>query len=315
MMAGKVTCIVPNWCIPHCTPSVSDTHTIEFSNDTNKTRDLVLSILQELLGGSEYKERVVENYGYSIEQTWVCVYDNWNLLVSQTEDTGLTITTPVVTDQCSFRYTTLNTPTNHLKQLCQTGKVYPSITTWLSKNITPLTTFLDIGCFTGYYSMFASYFAKQVFSYEIHPFYIDMLVKNKEMAGRTNIGIHRLGFHNTHSYLPMTPLNKGEPCDSTMDYDSITEPYENTYDNSSSYSNVRCDTLDRLFSGRRDSFHHPLIVKIDVNGTERFVLEGAQAFMMEYKPLVLIRPEYVMLLPKCKVISVCDPYLVISFND
>lgn len=302
MMSGKTACIVPAWCLPLCASEVSNHHTITFHDQTETMRELILSVLEEITGDSVKTDSLLSKvkgcYSYSIEQTWVASCELWETMISET-NTKLMKTDVVVRftdnnqDSISFLYATLNKPNPHLEKICLRGDVYPRVTEWLLTNVTPRTTFLEIGCFTGYYSMLMSYKANRVFSYDIHPFYTDMLAQTKERAGRTNLFVHRLGLDNKHTYRSMTPLLSRRPTESVLErtHESGSDAVEPNV--SASHTNVRCDTLDRIFRDRYDSFHHPLILKLDVNGSEPYVLEGGKWFLETYKPFVLLKKEYV----------------------
>jgi FkbM family methyltransferase len=310
MMAGKVFCITPELCSLY--PKSSNTPGTGVSN----ILQLVYTLIQEVENNPLHNYDIVKgHYGNAIEQTWGSVFEYWVECIEQTQQQKLHVTVPVITETRSFPYTTLHVPHNHLERIVTTGDNYPKVTEWLAEHITPSTTFLDIGSYTGFYSIFVSYIAKSVYAYDIHPFYISMLIQNKERLGRQNISVHRLGLHKEHIYTNMIPCNESDPSTSILNHtDDKHTDEKDEFSMSSSHNNVRCDTLDRLFKGRHSSFHHPLVVKIDVNKEEHLVLKGSIDFIMEFKPIVLIRQEYIRLLPKKhRIISKCDPFLAVSF--
>ncbi|MCM8807767.1 MAG: FkbM family methyltransferase [Candidatus Omnitrophica bacterium] len=96
--------------------------------------------------------------------------------------------------------------------------------------------------------------------------------------GKNNIYVHRVGLSNTSGYLTLhIPVRNGKRVFAYASFEYIENPYEDIQ--------VPVFRLDD-FNFRNVSF-----IKIDVEGHEDKVLEGAQETILREKPVILIEIE------------------------
>lgn len=130
---------------------------------------------------------------------------------------------------------------------------------WLSENLTKDDTFIDVGCNKGDFTLLAASRCKKVYAVEPHPDNIEWIRKSIELNGFDNIEI-----------LDGCAMDK--TCDVKLGigaksgHHSITVPRN-------SHMTVSGFRLDDII--KEDN----LVVKIDVEGAEKLVLDGMTGIM------------------------------------
>jgi FkbM family methyltransferase len=130
------------------------------------------------------------------------------------------------------------------------------------------STALDIGANIGNHSLYFSDHFRQVVSFEPHPRTFKVLNLNAELA--SNVSCHNVGLSDTdgNAILSGPAINVG--------MSTITESRDST---SVDVQLVRLDTFCK--------FENVKLLKIDVEGYECKVLEGARDIIREHKPIIL----------------------------
>lgn len=144
--------------------------------------------------------------------------------------------------------------------------------------------FIDIGANIGVYSVALSPLCKLVFAFEPDYFMFNILCANVALSGLDNIYTYNfmLGKNFGMASQPKVDYSKyGNFGNITWqpEYDSI-----NINDNCRSYAIIR--PVDACFE--QIMFTENALMKIDVEGMEMEVLEGAKMFIGHYKPVLFI---------------------------
>jgi FkbM family methyltransferase len=152
---------------------------------------------------------------------------------------------------------------------------------FLKQFLKPGDTFVDIGANIGLFSLIASFKIGQegkVISFEPSPVTYDRLIENIELNSITNIDARNLGISDKPGQLLLQQSETGFDAWNTF------APAENEKFQYSSLVDV--STLDLQLKEANKS-KIPLI-KIDVEGWEKFVLEGASDVINNYSPVFMI---------------------------
>lgn len=139
--------------------------------------------------------------------------------------------------------------------------------TWMEKNLRNTDTFVDVGANKGDFSLHAARFCKNVYSIEPHPENLMWLRKSILLNEFQNIEVIE-GCATTHSGL--VDLSIG-----------VKSGYHSLMRKSAESISVNAFRLDDVISG--DS----LVLKIDVEGAEKLVLEGAQNILKRTRAILL----------------------------
>ncbi len=134
-------------------------------------------------------------------------------------------------------------------------------------------TFLDIGANAGYWTIYASQMKNcNIISFEPHPVTFARLKKNVDSL--TNCIAFNIGLSNSKG-----ELNIIEMLDNGSNYLSTNKigiP-------------VGVTTLDTHFSEHPDLYlRNKIVIKIDVEGAEQFVIEGGSSFIMQRQPYIIV---------------------------
>lgn len=156
------------------------------------------------------------------------------------------------------------------------------ITVWMIQNIDRDTTFYDIGANSGYYAFIASRLGAAVEAFEPNPDYANMIKATVELGGfNVPFCVNELALSNTNGsaelHIPYdmhgsASLNGIDPAYPTR---SITVPL------------VRWDSFHSEIPTNRKR-----IFKIDAEGEEERILEGAQRYIRNCVPAPIIVLEY-----------------------
>ena len=149
----------------------------------------------------------------------------------------------------------------------------PHITFFLDRNLKKKSVFIDVGSNYGWHSIMSSNLCETVYSFEPQRYIYNIQKENIKQNNITNIKLFNYGIGNTNEQLNMSPINYNESV--------------NVGDLSIGLGGeiVEVKTLDSLTLKKVD------IIKIDVQGFEKFVIEGGINTINEHKPLLIIEFE------------------------
>ncbi len=170
-----------------------------------------------------------------------------------------------------------------------------------ASSLRPGMTVVDAGAYTGYYSLVASRAvgrAGRVLAFEPEPGNFSLLQQNLTKNGASNVEAHRIALSNgrgTASLFLSGAANCGKPSLSQLN--SLTLLQENlTSDDATPFVVVKTERLEQILEER--SLDHVDVLKMDVEGAEALVLEGAEPLLsgaypmrifMEFWPLGMTR--------------------------
>jgi FkbM family methyltransferase len=141
--------------------------------------------------------------------------------------------------------------------------------------------FIDIGSNIGLFSLVASNkvgSTGKVVAFEPSPVTYNRLKQNARLAKYQNIEIRNLGLSNTESTLTLNISGAGYDAWDTF---SVVEAAKRA-----GQVEVPVSTLDNQLQGLNKT--KISIIKIDVEGWEKFVLLGAQEFLKGFAPILLV---------------------------
>jgi len=150
------------------------------------------------------------------------------------------------------------------------------IVNFLNRNITESDVFVDVGSNYGWHSLLTSKKCKRVYSFEPQKEIYNIQELNIKQNNIKNIELFNIGLGNENSTSFM-------PC---VDY-SLTAININFGDQSISTSGneISVKTLDSIIKEKID------FIKIDAQGYEKFVLEGAINLIEQYHPILIVEFE------------------------
>jgi FkbM family methyltransferase len=135
-------------------------------------------------------------------------------------------------------------------------------------------TAIDIGANTGLYTYFLAKYARDVIAFEPHELFADFLMK----AVADNVVVINKGISNTISQLPFyIPVKYGQKQMNIASFDKPTNP-------DMSYLTQLVDTVTLDLMG----FENVGFIKIDVEGHEYSVLQGAEKLIRSQRPLIQV---------------------------
>ena len=150
----------------------------------------------------------------------------------------------------------------------------PHITKLLNRNFKSDSVFVDVGSNYGWHSIKSSPYCNTVYSFEpqklIHDIQNTSIIENF----LTNINLFNCGIGDTNEIKEMSPIDYNNPSINMGDL-SVGIGGES----------IEVRTLD--------SFQIPKVdfIKIDVQGYEKYVLEGGKNTIMSSKPTIIIEME------------------------
>lgn len=138
---------------------------------------------------------------------------------------------------------------------------------WMKENLTSEDTFIDVGANKGDFTLQAAQYCKKVYSIEPHPNNIYWLKESIQLNCFPNVEV-----------LEGCATNKNEPVElylgAKSGHHSITR-------NKGQSINVNGFRLDDVISDTQ------LVMKIDVEGAEKLVLEGSQNLLNNVRALLI----------------------------
>lgn len=150
----------------------------------------------------------------------------------------------------------------------------PHITQLLNRNFTPGSVLSDVGSNYGWHSIKSSPFCETVYSFEPQKYIHDVQMSSILENNISNIKLYNCGIGDTNETKEMSPIDYNNPSIHMGDL-SVGVGGEK----------IEVRTLDSFNLDRLD------FIKIDVQGYEKFVLNGAENTIKTYKPIIIIEME------------------------
>jgi FkbM family methyltransferase len=147
------------------------------------------------------------------------------------------------------------------------------ITFFLKRNLKKNSIFFDIGSNYGWHSITTSHLCEKIYSFEPQKYVFEIQKDNISQNNIDNIELYNIGIGNKNEYREMNPINYN---------DSV-----NVGDLSVGIGGEKIEikTIDSLNIDKVD------FIKIDVQGYEKFVLEGGTNTLNKNKPILIIEME------------------------
>lgn len=158
----------------------------------------------------------------------------------------------------------------------------PHITKFLINELSPDSIFIDIGSNYGYHSIIASKFCKAVYSYEPQKIIYESQKISIADNSISNIYLYNYALGDELKLIKMMDIEYiggGKEIhvgETSIDKCSLEIP---------NIGNIEMHTLDSLIKSKVD------IIKIDVQGFEKFVLSGATNTISLFEPYIIIEIE------------------------
>lgn len=154
----------------------------------------------------------------------------------------------------------------------------PHITEFLRLNLNEDSTFIDVGSNYGWHSLHSSRLCKKVYSFEPQKVLYDVQQQNINDNNVKNIILFNCGIGDSDEIKYMTPINYEE---SSLNYGDLSVSNNNDING----EQIEIKKLDSLKLENVD------VIKIDVQGYEKFVLLGAEELIKNQKPTFIIEIE------------------------
>ncbi len=142
-------------------------------------------------------------------------------------------------------------------------------------------TFIDVGSNIGLFSLIASNIvgaSGKIIGFEPSPVTFSRLKQNIELTKYPNVDIRNIGLSDTNTTLTLNVSGSGHDA-----WDTFANGGQSAY---AETVEVPVATLDNQLDGIDKS--SITLVKIDVEGWEKFVLLGAKDLLINYRPTLLI---------------------------
>lgn len=290
MQAARVVCLYT--ALPHLTNIVGGRGVV-----VTPTAGSILNAIQDLEKHPMKKNHMLnEACEWAMDMNWVEMAATADSIFSRPgvdSDSSL-YAIPLIVRQTPIKFVTSFDDEALSRGLIERGVYDSDLTEWLVNNLTSDTSFIDIGCYIGYYSVLCSMYCKRVYSYDICDRHIQISKRNVESNNLRNIKLHLFGFgrEKTHTNV----WTRGEDT-GVGDY-SLT-PFSET-SRKKNQKLVRVETLDDIFK-RRQSELSRVVMKIDVDGDEPHIIEGGGEFIRGFKPIIIVRHKYEHLIDGYKI--------------
>lgn len=154
-------------------------------------------------------------------------------------------------------------------------------TDYLTSILSEGDTFIDVGANIGLFSLIASKIVGNnglVICFEPSPITFNRLVENVKLNNLKNIDLRNIGLSNVKDELTFYMSDNGYDA-----WNSFAPSEDNKLENS---IQVLVSTLDAELQNVEKS--KIKLIKIDVEGWEKFVLKGGSEFFANYSPIVMV---------------------------
>jgi FkbM family methyltransferase len=157
--------------------------------------------------------------------------------------------------------------------------IYESKTVDLLKKYTQKGKgFYDLGANSGYFSLVANQFGMKSYAFEPNPQNIELLTKHVKLNNKEK----------DITLFPYAVCDKSRILKFTNDSNLAANTYtDSKYTKTSSFIEVQGVSLDEFFK-ENDNIEKPYLLKIDVEGAELDVLNGAKETLLKYFPTILL---------------------------
>ena len=156
----------------------------------------------------------------------------------------------------------------------------PDLSTFIETNLSPGDVFIDVGAHVGYFTLLAARRVGPrgtVLSIEPNPFALDQLRRNVERSHLRNVLMEHTACGESRATVPLYLQTESNSSMASLYFGKAS---------SAGAVDVRCTPLDDLCQER--GLHRVMLVKIDVEGAELFVLRGMKRIMREMRPAIVI---------------------------
>lgn len=150
----------------------------------------------------------------------------------------------------------------------------PHITRFLNRNLSEDSIFVDVGSNYGYHSINSAKLCHSIYSFEPQKHIYDIQLKSIQFNNINNIYTFNTAIGSYDGHTTMTPIDYNHPSVNIGDL-SIGENGQS----------VEIKTLDSININRVN------FIKIDVQGYEKYVLEGAKNLIYSNYPTIIIEME------------------------
>jgi FkbM family methyltransferase len=163
----------------------------------------------------------------------------------------------------------------------------PHILRWMSQLLSTGATFFDVGAHYGWIAIAAAYRvgdSGRVVAFEASPVLLDVLYQHKRVNRLRQIEIVAKAVSNADAdAVPFFLLNRGLSFRNSLTIGADDTPHVTAAEKTR--HEVGSITLDRFVS---DSGIVPGVIKIDVEGAELLVLQGAERLLAQYGPSLIL---------------------------
>ncbi len=163
----------------------------------------------------------------------------------------------------------------------------PHVIRWVCEGLYRGQTFFDVGAHYGWIAMAGARRVGQsgrVFAFEASPILLDILAHHKHVNRLPQLQIVRSAVSDTdRESVPFFLLNDGLSFRNSLTIGANDTPFVTVEEKTA--CQVNSVTLDRFVS---DSGVLPDLIKIDVEGAELLVLQGAQRILARHKPALIL---------------------------
>jgi FkbM family methyltransferase len=155
----------------------------------------------------------------------------------------------------------------------------PWITAWVMNNVKQGSVFIDVGANTGYYGLLADTLGALVGFVEPNPPYIKMLNKTVRHLGlQDKCVVMPFALSDTNGYATLYVPHELHGSASFSEIDNKYVVHEET---------VQTKTMDSIF-GHSQKGDLDYFVKIDAEGAEEKIWDGAQKYINTVKPVIIL---------------------------
>jgi FkbM family methyltransferase len=154
----------------------------------------------------------------------------------------------------------------------------PHITNFLKLNLEPNSVFVDVGSNYGFHTLSLSKYCKHIHSFDPQLVMVNLLKLSIEQNNMKNITVRNCALGDTQQSSNITPVDYNHPSIHMGEVGIVREEIGD--------DKIQIETLDSFNLGTID------FIKIDVQGYEKFVIDGAKETIEKYKPIIIIEVEH-----------------------
>ncbi|MDH3246504.1 MAG: FkbM family methyltransferase [Saprospiraceae bacterium] len=161
-------------------------------------------------------------------------------------------------------------------------------TSWLEKHMKPDTIFYDIGANAGYFTLLGSQNAFRTYSFEPIPINVEVIKNHISENAITNVEVIPVALTDQVGIVRFVVASKNA--------NSHLEDLDISHGFGQGILSVEGTTVDEFTKGNSP----PSLLKIDVEGAELKVLEGARKCISEYAPDIILSTHSKKLKEDCR---------------